>query len=322
MTLLEDRRDTAEAPDQAEAVICVQDLRLGPSYRAAGIDPDHVRALQETAGAWPPIVVARSAGTVVDGLHRVHAALALGIGALPCLFFDGDDDAAYAEFVRCNTSHGKPLTFAERQAAANRLLGTHQEWSDRRIAATCALSPASVARLRETARPRASDPRGRLDVRVGRDGRQRPLDARLTRACIAEAIRADPKLSLREVAALVGASPSTVRSVRIQLAEQLPGVGEPVAAATLSLLEEGDVTSEPWLPDGAILSTDEGSEFAEWFSRTTVGEAWRKHVFTVPYSRIYDVADEARRRAAQWTEFARALEGRSHRRQRQGRPVR
>jgi hypothetical protein len=126
---------------------------------------------------------------------------------------------------------------------------------------------------------------------------------------------------LRSVALQVGASPGTVRSVRTELgldaaADEGSAPGLPAAAEAGGLAGEtatwgGNVGA--WLPDCAVLSTEEGSEFAAWFTRTAVADEWHAHLPVVPYSRIYDVADEARRRAAHWAEFARALEGRSRR---------
>jgi ParB-like chromosome segregation protein Spo0J len=284
------------------AQVRLQDLRLGRSRRERGLDAGHVQVLKELEGRWPPIVVSRADGSVVDGLHRVHAALGVGLAHLPCVFFTGDEGEAYAEFVRLNTAHGLPLSLAERESAAGRILASHPEWSDRRIAATCALAPGTVGRLRC-----ATGPDGQLATRVGRDGRRRPVDHRALRQRIADALRAQPGASLRRVAALVGTSPATVRSVR---AELVRAEGEPA---------QGPLRAVPdhppgWSPDDALLSTDAGARFATWFGRTAVGDEWRAHLGGIPFGRIYDIADEARRRAGYWSEFARALETRSSRR--------
>jgi hypothetical protein len=45
-----------------------------------------------------------------------------------------------------------------------------------------------------------------------------------------------------------------------------------------------------------VTSTPDGKEFAAWFDRTNVGRDWRMHVAAMPLSRVYEVADEARRR--------------------------
>ena len=70
-----------------------------------------------------------------------------------------------------------------------------------------------------------------------------------------------------------------------------------------------------WYRDRALVSCDGGEDFVEWFERTTVAEPdCRTHVDKVPLSRVYDVADEARRRSDLWMRFARSLEARSGKR--------
>jgi ParB-like chromosome segregation protein Spo0J len=303
MTVLEQPAWT----EVASGEIDLDDLRFGPSRRAAGIDAAHVETLKELEGNWPPIVVAAADRTVVDGLHRVHAALALGLTRLPCVYFVGGEDDAYVEFVHRNIAHGLPLSRRDRESAATRLLRMRPEWSDRRIAAVCGLAAGTVARVRRGSEC-STDEVAQLNARVGRDGRHRPVDRGAVRARIADALRDNPRASLRAVAALVGTSPATVRSVRSAMvrdaSHELAGADEE------TWLPAGRQT-EPWEPDAAVLSTDEGSEFAAWFTKTAVGDEWWSHVISVPVSRIYDVADEARRRAQYWSDFARALEARS-----------
>ena len=306
MTVLEQPAWT----EVASGEIDLDDLRFGPSRRAAGIDAAHVETLQELEGNWPPIVVAAADRTVVDGLHRVHAALALGLTRLPCVYFVGGEDEAYVEFVHRNTAHGLPLSLRDRESAAARLLRLRPEWSDRRIATVCGLAAGTVARVRR-GNSCSTDDVAQLTARVGRDGRRRPVDRGTVRARIADALKENPRASLRAVAALVGTSPATVRSVRSAMVRD--------AALDLAGVEEetwlpAGREPEPWEPDAAVLSTEEGTEFAAWFTRTAVGDDCWTHVAGVPVSRIYDVADEARRRAQYWSDFARALEARSSRR--------
>jgi hypothetical protein len=68
--------------------------------------------------------------------------------------------------------------------------------------------------------------------------------------------------------------------------------------------------TEPWQDDRALASLD-CAGFMAWFKQTSVDDAdcWR-HVGDVPLSRVYIVADEARRRANSWSTFAAALEDR------------
>ena len=56
-----------------------------------------------------------------------------------------------------------------------------------------------------------------------------------------------------------------------------------------------------WDQDLALVSSDDGEDFVAWFDRTTLteDECWR-FVDSVPLSRIYEIADEARRRSEVW----------------------
>ena len=62
--------------------------------------------------------------------------------------------------------------------------------------------------------------------------------------------------------------------------------------------------------DRAFTDRDDGREFVDWFDATCVDDAdlWQ-HASAVPRSRVYEIADEARRRAAVWARFAEHLEG-------------
>ena len=99
----------------------------------------------------------------------------------------------------------------ERRDAAEDLLRTHPEWSDRRVAELCGVSPKTVAQLRSELPGRGED---EPEMRVGRDGRARPVDAAARRALVAAALEERPDASLRAIARSVGVSPETVRSVR------------------------------------------------------------------------------------------------------------
>jgi AraC-like DNA-binding protein len=278
-------------------------LRIGP------IRDSHVELLIQLNGCWPPLLVNRHDNSVIDGHYRLVAAQRLGFEEVAAYLFDGSTDAAYLEAIRRNTTHGLLLSLRERENAATHLLRSHPDWSDRRIAETCTLSPGTIKRLRHDL-PRPIVQNGHLDKRQGRDDRRRPVDQAGTRGRIRDALCADPGASLRTIARLVGCSPETVRAVRNQLDVD---IGQPTACP------------EPWArdrdvqrvrhidqADRALVSTDEGASFIRWFAETSVDEEdCRRHLSGVPLSRIYEVADEARQRGAIWLSFARDLETRS-----------
>src|SRR5262249_39514755 len=161
------------------------------SIREAGVNQEHVHRLMRLGGRWPPILVHETTGVVIDGVHRVAAARMLGLLRIDATLFSGGPNAALIEFVRRNVQHGLPLTLRERKWAAGRVLAVHPDWSDRRIAGICALSPKTVGRLRVVSGACDSDHVTSLDVavRVGRDNRLRPVDSGLARERVAEALK-------------------------------------------------------------------------------------------------------------------------------------
>ena len=132
----------------APVMVPVADLAAGSLFREGGLCPEHVERLVGLGGSWPPIVVMRSGGMIVDGAHRVAAARRLGLARLEAVFFDGGVEAAFVEFLRRNVAHGLLLTLQERKHAAVRVLRVHRAWSDRRVAELCGISPKTVGRLR------------------------------------------------------------------------------------------------------------------------------------------------------------------------------
>ena len=281
-----------------------------PCPRRGGLDPDHVRALTELNGCWPPVVVCREDHRLVDGHHRVAAARALGRTSVLAHVFDGSPEAAYLEFVRLNVSHGLPLTLTDRRDAACRMLGWFPEWSDRRIGRCCALSPHTVASLRSGRKASEDDPD---DFRTGQDGKTRRANSTALRQAIESSLDAAPGASLRAIARAVNASPETVRNVR-----NSRGDGRRVDAHRASQATSAGCEVTPpglphwWVGDSALNSTDEGKRLAQWLSDHEIAERmYSEHVDAVPLSRVYEVANEARRRATAWSAFAAAVEVRA-----------
>jgi hypothetical protein len=267
-----------------------------------------VALLSELDGKWPPILVSRETDEIIDGHHRVAAARQLRQSSIAAVLFDGDPDDAYVEAVRRNVEFGLPLTLEERRMAATRLLESHTDWSNRRIAAVCALSARTVDRIRARCPVEEHGP-----SRVGRDGRVRHVPPELNRLLILDAVRATPEASLRTIAKAVGTSAETVRRVRLAMdlvsadADHLGGATIPPALAPRPAIDlHRRLATEP-----AVSSTADGRHFAAWFDATDVGPRWSDYVSSVPLSRVYEVADEARRRARAWANFAEAVEERS-----------
>jgi len=287
------------------AWVPVAELTVGSSFRDGGLCAEHIEQLVALGGGWPPILVRRDGATVVDGAHRVAAARRLGLARVEVVWFDGTDEDAFIEFLRRNVSHGLLLTLQERKRAAVRVLRGHRAWSDRRIAEVCGISPKTVARLRGGASDCPTEEDAQLDaaMRVGRDERARPVRRGSVRLRVVEALHAQPDASLRTIAAAVGVSPETVRLVRMNFAA-LP---EPRAT-------DDDATTEPaWQADAALVSAADGADFLAWFDQTAITDDDLVRAAAPPLSRVYELADEARRRADLWLRLARTLEARTKR---------
>lgn len=299
--------------DERYVVFALSALPVGHRWRVRGIDEAHVTTLAASYGSLPPVVLARSDLTVVDGAHRIAAARRLGMHAIVAELFDGDVLDAFGEFVSRNATHGLALTPDDRSCGVLGVLAVEPAWSDRRVAQLCGVSPKQVARLRRVASPSCA---GAGEKRIGRDGRARPVDPIAVRDRIVDALHDEPRASLRTIAQRLGVSPETVRRVRQRMvaagADGLPGsdadpgerwrrVEPNVARASGGAL---------WCSDNAFESTPDGLSFVAWFESTAVSTD-RPPVDDVPLSRVYVVADEARRRARFWSDFADSLEQRT-----------
>jgi ParB-like nuclease domain len=278
----------------------VSRLQKNFGLRFGECDLSHARRLAESYELLPPIIVHGPSMAIIDGVHRVLAAQLLNRTEITARVFPGAEDEALLLAIRANVGQGKPLVRAEREEAARRVLAAHPDWSNRRVAAVCDLSASVVAQVRRCST--AGD--HRLNGRVGRDERVRPVDAAGVRSSIARLLGEHPNASLRWVAGQVGCSPATVLDVRRRLARN-----EHPVPSRLRGAETKD--SGHWATDSACSSTSDGRDFADWFERSRVSHTdMADYVSAVPLSRVYLVAAEARARATAWSTFASLLEQR------------
>lgn len=199
--------------DRHAVTVPISSLLPGESPRLDGHNQEHVARLAEIDTPLPPILVERHTMRVVDGMHRLFAAVLRGRDEIEVEFFDGNREDAFLRAVEANVAHGFPLSQADRRAAAARIMMTHPHMSDRAIAQLAGLGAKTVAAIR-----RSTDAVPQLNARVGRDGKVRPLSNVVGRQRAAEVLAGNPGASLREVARLAGVSPATVSDVRNRLA--------------------------------------------------------------------------------------------------------
>jgi ParB-like chromosome segregation protein Spo0J len=161
--------DTYDLP--LHRLVIVPDLQP----RVAGLDEGHIRALEDAAGNWPPLVAVQQGShyLLVDGLHRYAAAQNLGLATVPVRVVpppaDGD---LHALAFALNAVHGKPLGLPDRRAEAARLLRQQPEVSNMEIARRAGLSPTTVAALRE--RLERENSLAPAPERLGADGARYP----------------------------------------------------------------------------------------------------------------------------------------------------
>ncbi|MFK3979389.1 transcriptional regulator protein [Micromonospora sp. NPDC050397] len=314
--------------------IPIDSLVPGDSPRLGGEDSEHVRLLAQSDDPLPPILVHRASMRVVDGAHRLRAAVLRGEETIAAEFFDGDERDVFVAAVRANVGHGLPLTLADREAAAARIVASHPQYSDRAIAAISGLAAKTVAAIRR----RGGGGNEQVTARIGRDGRVRPLSSAEARRVASETIARHPQASLRAVARLAGLSPATVRDVRDRLGRgddpvppgqreegrgQLPGrrhpgperrhpgaenrVGRPgggVGRDRATLLR--NLNRDP-----SLRFSESGRHLLRWIlSRASGPEGWEQATEKMPSHCAYVVAEVARGCAEEWLAFADRLERR------------
>jgi ParB-like chromosome segregation protein Spo0J len=292
-------------------------LLLTDSPRLSGANPDHVAAIAAAQNPLPPIVVYRPMMRVIDGVHRVRAALLRGEEKIAVRFFDGGAADAFVLAVKLNVTHGLPLALADRKRAAERIITSHPQWSDRRVASVTGISPGTVADLRR----RADDGSDRVASRVGQDGRIRPLDGSAGRRLAGQLMTENPQLSLRQVARAASISPETARDVRNRLRngedliprqrqKGLAGDGEPAIAQSTVRPQREPVIDRATIvnrlkADPALRYNETGRNLLRLLTLHNVWtEEWEAIVNNLPPHCAGVVADLARQFADLWSDFA------------------
>ncbi|MBV9922423.1 MAG: hypothetical protein JOY78_16455 [Pseudonocardia sp.] len=194
----------------APVLIDVEELVLDGSPRSQ-LDEIYARALARARKPLPTIVAHAPTRRVVDGRHRVRAAMLRGERQIMARLCFADAGEIFALAVAINAEQGHPIPTDDRKRYATALLADHPEWSTRRIAVASALAPGTVGRLRGAASP--------TEVRVSRNGRRRAVDTGHGRRIASDVLAAEPGISLREAARKAGVSPSTVRDVRNRMCQ-------------------------------------------------------------------------------------------------------
>ncbi|MFB9235730.1 ParB N-terminal domain-containing protein [Plantactinospora siamensis] len=301
--------------------INIEDLQPADSPRLQGEDIEHIRSLAELQDELPPILVHRRTMRVIDGMHRLKAAILRGERAIVATFYDGNDAEAFVMAVRANVQHGLPLSLADRKAAALRIVRSNPHWSDRAIAQVSGLSAKTVAAIRSDSVAAVAE----VCHRIGRDGRVRPLSTVDGRRFASELIALNPESSSREIARKAGISPSTVRDVRDRLRrgdDPVPTrrptghhterstrerrLQERIKTEQLPALRCRDDILQNLSRDPAIRMTEHGRAMLRWLHSESkqVDKDWGLLATRLPEHCMCLVADLACSIAEAWLEFA------------------
>jgi hypothetical protein len=333
------RVDDCDLSEYPTTRVSVTDLVLTNWLRVKGEDIKHIRTLAEVEDDLPPIVVHRATMRVIDGMHRVRAAILSGAAYIEALLFEGAEDEAFLLAVRLNVTHGLPLSRADRVAAAVRIIHSSPQWSDRAIARAAGLSDKTVASIRR----RTSAEIPHLPDRIGRDGRIRPVSPAAGRRMASDLIAKNPDAAISEIAMRAGISPGTARDVRERLRNGLDPVpvrrqdtsgSQPAGSRPAGSQADGsqpagsrprgedDGTRERSLSarmipmileslrnDPSLRYNETGRALLRLLALHTMSPAdWERLISAVPLHRAQAVAQVARSSSEAWQEFATRLE--------------
>ncbi|MGC5052498.1 ParB/RepB/Spo0J family partition protein [Micromonospora sp. DT48] len=308
-------------------MVPISALVLGDSPRLAGEDPGHIQTLAEAGTELPPILVHRETMRVVDGQHRVQVARLNGQQHIAVVFFTGEAREAFVRAVEANTSHGLPLTLEDRREAARRIIALFPEWSDRAVAEVTRLGPRTVATIRSS-----TDSIAQSNMRIGRDGRTRPLEPAQGRLRAAEVIARRPEASLRDIASAAGVSVSTARDVRLRISSgenPLPASMRPAdddsatdragqstrrrgnrpRATAFAHPRPTSIVMDVLRKDPSLRYTDAGRFILRWLDSHVVDTPdWNRIVTHIPPHCGYTIAELAVGCAQAWQQLAEELQ--------------
>jgi ParB-like chromosome segregation protein Spo0J len=320
-----------------EVEIDVNKLEKGNSPRLGGESGSHVQALAQVIDLTPPILVHQSTMRVIDGMHRLRAAMLIGRPTVRAMLVDCSESEILVLAVQENARHGLPLSLRDREAAALRLLISETSWSDRMVARTVGLSPGMVARIRE----RSTAGSGQSN-RVGMDGRVRPVDLTEGRRRAADFLADNPEASVREIAKAANISLSTAHDVRKRIAQNQDPIPLRPSKATPESTADGNKTSKAsrtadaednsnprslpnrdkaystdvdWgelrnfiVKDPTIKYKQSGRELVKWLDRHWIELAEiDQHIDAVPAHLAHHIALVAERLAGEWKLIAGAF---------------
>lgn len=162
--------------DNIELVSTASVVRDASAWPRLATDEDRVAYFRDVFDDLPPITVEAGSLRLIDGWHRVEAALRLGRDQVPANVVATPAEGILAASIGFASRAAKPLSREERRHAITLLLKEDARRSDRWLASIAGVSAATVASTRAELEVRAEVEAA--THRLGRDGveRSRPRE--------------------------------------------------------------------------------------------------------------------------------------------------
>lgn len=298
--------------------VYVKDLAVADSPRLDGINEAHAQHLAKVFGSLPPILVHRPSLRVIDGMHRVRAAVILGLESVDAQFFGGSEDEAFIQSVTRNIADGLLLSLADRSAAVRRILAGFPAMSDLSIAVYTGLDVAVVSEVRRcvvAGLPELGVPAGRLpgpEPAAGCEEAGAPVLGALGRPLGAVAGEA----GLAALGTPRGVRPEQEQAPRAQprvVPARTPAVREAqVCAARPAMARTSRDRLRTLSSNPSLRNSQSGRDFLRWLhGHFVTDEAWKELVETVPPHCTETVAEIAMKCSDAWRRFAEELSDRT-----------
>jgi hypothetical protein len=298
--------------------VYVKDLSVADSPRLNGVNEAHAQHLAEVYASLPPILVHRPSMRVIDGMHRVRAAVILGLETVDAQFFNGSDGEAFIQSVTRNIADGLLLSLADRGAAVRRILAGFPAMSDLSIAVYTGLDPGVVTEVRRRVAAGVPElpllagklPAPALAAECGRAaGPALGASGRPLKPVAREAVLSSlgtPGGVRRDQEQTTGAQPRMVPA-RTPAARDAQGCPARPAMARTSRDRLRSLSSNP-----SLRNSQSGREFLRWLhGHFVTDEAWKELIETVPPHCAETVAEIAMKCSDAWRRFAEELSDRT-----------
>lgn len=152
------RKEWAVAESMGPEWIPTRSVHLADGVQPRDPDPETVQRYAENFDALPPIKVQRETLTLIDGLHRLHAAAKAGMDYIKAKEEDVSGDELVARAFLANTKHGRSYTAPERVRGLRAImdLPEYRDMDHRALGRLCGVDRETVAKYRAASRAETS----------------------------------------------------------------------------------------------------------------------------------------------------------------------